>query len=153
VVIYTYLVPAMPIFLLIAIFVVYYARKRTYAKRQNSQHPAVEMPKHSEIAFGVAATLLAILPLRSVFVPASYPSPTRLDLWLGLGAVILVAFSIIWVVAAETAAQAEPTGSSSEVDSDGAKGKMDGRPVDQSNPNLEDTSGHHAEGGAIPSGT
>ena len=85
---YTYLVAAMPFFLLIAIFYTMHRRRR---------HKTSELPSHAEVAFGVTATLLAILPLHSVLVPSSLPSPTRLDLYFGLGAVGLVGLSIIWV--------------------------------------------------------
>ncbi len=95
-VVYTYVVAVMPFFLLIAIFLLKYCRKRT---DPTANHPDGEMPKHSEVAFGIVATLVAILPLRSVLVPSSLPSPTRLDIYFGLGTVFLVASSIIWVVA------------------------------------------------------
>ena len=93
-VVYTYIVAAMPFFLLITIFLLKYCRKPT----ATADPPGREMPKHSEVAFGIVATLVAILPLRSVLVPSSLPSPTRLDIYIGLGAVFLVVSSIIWVV-------------------------------------------------------
>ena len=155
VVIYIYLVPAMPFFLLItiAIVTIRHLRRRASAEEPDGHHSHGEMPKHSEIAFGVAATLLAVLPLRSVFVPSSYPSPTRLDLWLGLGAVLLVGFSIIWVV--ETSRprhgpviRTAPPMSPSGVNGDATTGRTDGPPVDRSDLNPEGTSGD-----AVPHGT
>jgi len=83
---YTYIVASMPFVLLIGVFVIKYSRRRE------------EVPEPYEVAFGVAATLVAILPLRSVLVPASLPSPTRLDIFFGLGTIFLVVGSIIWVL-------------------------------------------------------
>jgi hypothetical protein len=52
----------------------------------------------SGVAFGVAATMVAILPLRTVLVPSTVPGLTRLDLFFGLGISFLVGSSILWVV-------------------------------------------------------
>jgi hypothetical protein len=49
------------------------------------------------VAFGIAATLLAILSLRTVLVPTSLPALTRLDLIFGIGVTLLVVGSIIWM--------------------------------------------------------
>ena len=83
---YTYTVAAMPFVLLVGVFLIKYSRHRE------------ELPEPYEVAFGVAATLVAILPLRSVLVPSSLPSPTRLDIFFGLGIIFLVVGSIIWIL-------------------------------------------------------
>ena len=83
---YTYIVASMPIVLLVGVFLIKYSGR------------GKEIPKPYEVAFGVAATLVAILPLRSVLVPSTLPSPTRLDIFFGLGIVFLVVGSIIWVL-------------------------------------------------------
>jgi hypothetical protein len=123
-VIYTYLVAAMPFLLLIAIFLLMHLRKR---------HGG-EVPKHSEVAFGVAAALLAILPLRSVLVPSLLPIPTRLDLYLGLGAVGLVALSIVWVIF-NPPSNSDGSGNPPEASGGGAKHMSGARPAEQQNPN------------------
>jgi len=83
---YIYLVASLPFVLLAAVFSFkYFGKKR----------PG---PKPFEVAFGVAATLVAILPLRSVLIPASLPTPTRLDLYFGAGCAVLVASAIIWAL-------------------------------------------------------
>jgi hypothetical protein len=84
VVLYTYLISSLPFFLLIAILV------RQWVVKKN-------MPKPYEVAFGVAATLLAILSLRTVLVPSALPALTRLDIIFGIGVTILVVGSIIWM--------------------------------------------------------
>lgn len=83
---YTYIVASMPIVLLVTVFLLKYSGR------------GKEIPKPYEVAFGVAATLVAILPLRSVLVPSTLPSPTRLDIFFGLGIIFLVVGSIIWVL-------------------------------------------------------
>ena len=52
----------------------------------------------SDAAFGLAAAMVAILPLHQVLVPSTIPGLTRLDLLFGLGICCLVAASILWVV-------------------------------------------------------
>lgn len=56
------------------------------------------IPKPSDVAFGVVATLVAILPLRSVLVPPAITDLTRLDILFGLQAAALVGLSLILVV-------------------------------------------------------
>jgi hypothetical protein len=82
-VVYTYFVALMPLALLVALGV-FCARRR-------------EVPTPSEAAFGVAATLVAILPLRNVLIPPAITDLTRLDIVFGLQAAILVALSLILV--------------------------------------------------------
>ena len=82
---YTYFVAAMPFLLLITLL----AFKR-FAERK-----ALEP---SDAAFGLAAAMVAILPLRQVLVPNTIPGLTRLDLLFGLGICFLVMASILWVV-------------------------------------------------------
>jgi hypothetical protein len=57
-----------------------------------------QIPKPSDVAFGVVATLVAILPLRSVLVPPAITDLTRLDILFGLQAAALVGLSLILVV-------------------------------------------------------
>lgn len=90
---YTYTVAAMPFVLLIGVFLIKYWRSGNVQDGDPDQ-----IPQPWEVAFGVAATLVAILPLRSVLVPSSLPSPTRLDIDFGLGTIFLVVFSIIWIL-------------------------------------------------------
>jgi hypothetical protein len=52
----------------------------------------------SDVALGVAATMVAILPLRLVLVPSTLPGLTRLDIIFGLGISLLVALSIFIVI-------------------------------------------------------
>jgi hypothetical protein len=84
---YIYLVAAAPFILLISIFAIYYSR-----------NPRRRKPEPYELAFGITAALVAILPLRSVLIPSSLPSPTRLDLFFGVGAIFLVVSSIVWLI-------------------------------------------------------
>lgn len=84
---YIYLVAAAPFVLLISIFAIYYGR-----------NPRRRKPEPYELAFGITATLVAILPLRSVLIPSSLPSPTRLDILFGIGTLFLVVASIIWLI-------------------------------------------------------
>jgi len=86
IVVYTYWVASLPFVLLIAIGVYQYAYKKN-------------VPKPYEVAFGVAATLVAILPLRAVLVPSSLPNLTRLDIVFSTEVALLVALSIAWVIA------------------------------------------------------
>ena len=86
VIVYTYVVSAMPLSLLVALIIVQYARKQ-------------DAPKLHEIAFGVAATIVAILPLRAVLVPSALSDRlTRLDIVFGTEVILLVALSIIWAI-------------------------------------------------------
>jgi hypothetical protein len=85
VVTYTYWVAAMPFLLLVALL---------WFKRF-AQRRALEP---SDAAFGLAAAMVAILPLHQVLVPSTIPGLTRLDLLFGLGICCLVAASILWVV-------------------------------------------------------
>jgi hypothetical protein len=84
---YIYLVAAAPFVLLISIFAIYYGR-----------NPRRRKPEPYEMAFGITAALVAILPLRSVLIPSSLPSPTRLDILFGVGAMFLVVSSIVWLI-------------------------------------------------------
>jgi hypothetical protein len=89
-VVYTYWVAIMPFVLMLGLFSAYAWRKKNYVPEQ-------KIPAVYEIAFGVAAALVAILPLRVVLVPSSLPSLTRLDIVFGTGATLLVALSLAWV--------------------------------------------------------
>jgi hypothetical protein len=82
---YTYLIAAMPFLLLALLFGPYVIGRKRF---ERDLHP-------HEIIFGVAATLVAILPLRTVLVPSSLPGLTRLDIWFGLGIAGLVA--AVWI--------------------------------------------------------
>jgi hypothetical protein len=84
---YIYLVASAPFVLLVSIFAVYYSR-----------NPRRRKPEPYELAFGITAALVAILPLRSVLIPSSLPSPTRLDILFGIGTMFLVVSSIIWLI-------------------------------------------------------
>jgi hypothetical protein len=84
---YIYLVASAPFILLVSIFAVYYSR-----------NPRRRKPEPYELAFGITAALVAILPLRSVLIPSSLPSPTRLDILFGIGTIFLVVSSIIWLI-------------------------------------------------------
>lgn len=81
---YTYWISALPFLLLLAILARQWISKR-------------DTPKPYEVAFGIAATLLAILSLRMVLVPTTLPALTRLDIIFGIGVTALVAGSIIWM--------------------------------------------------------
>ena len=81
---YTYWVAAMPFLLLIALL----CFKRLVLRRP--LEPA-------DAAFGLAAAMVAILPLHQVLVPSTIPGLTRLDVLFGLGICFLVAASILWV--------------------------------------------------------
>jgi hypothetical protein len=85
VVTYTYWVAAMPFLLLVALL---------WFKRFAQRRPL----EPSDAAFGLAAAMVAILPLHQVLVPSTIPGLTRLDLLFGLGICCLVAASILWVV-------------------------------------------------------
>jgi hypothetical protein len=67
-------------------------------RQQIGYSPDRTVPAVHEIAFGVAATLVAILPLRAVLVPSSLPSLTRLDIAFGISVALLVALSVTWVI-------------------------------------------------------
>lgn len=87
---YTYLIAVMPFLLMIVLF-------SAYASKKNDFMAARTVPAVYEIAFGVAATLVAILPLRAVLIPSSLPDLTRLDIVFGTGITLLVALSLAWV--------------------------------------------------------
>ena len=84
-------VASAPFVLLISIFAIYYSR-----------NPRRRKPEPYELAFGITAALVAILPLRSVLIPSSLPSPTRLDIFFGIGTMFLVVSSIIWLIFSTT---------------------------------------------------
>ena len=97
-ILYTYVVATMPFLLLVIVFFLMSLRRGTVSEiipedRWLGRH----RPEAFELAFGVAATLVAILPLRTVLVPPSLPNPTRLDIYFGTEAVFLVALSAMWV--------------------------------------------------------
>ena len=106
IVFYTYWVASLPFMLLLAIGIYQYTYKKS-------------IPKPYEVAFGVAATMVAILPLRAVLVPSSLPNLTRLDIVFSTEVALLVALSIAWVITlpstsaetetADKAASATPT--------------------------------------------
>lgn len=87
---YTYIIAVMPFVLMIGLFI-------AYALKQNDCEPERKVPAVYEIAFGVAATLVAILPLRAVLIPSSLPSLTTLDTVFSTGIALLVALSLAWV--------------------------------------------------------
>lgn len=87
---YTYLIASMPFLLMIGLFI-------AYTRTSNDWVPDRKVPAVYEIAFGVAATLVAILPLRAVLIPNSLPNLTRLDIFFGMGVTLLVALSLAWV--------------------------------------------------------
>jgi len=95
--IYTYTIAAMPFILIYGLFFAYLRRTMEKDGRRVEYSPERKVPAVYEIAFGVAATLVAILPLRAVLVPSSLPSLTRLDLFFSLGVALLVALSLTWV--------------------------------------------------------
>lgn len=82
--VYTYCIAALPFLLLISLLL--------YARVSKKRAEA------SDVALGVAATMVAILPLRQVLVPNSLPGLTRLDILFGLGISVLVALSIFIVI-------------------------------------------------------
>lgn len=95
---YTYVIAAMPFILLIALFSAYAWRRKSRKTGKVIQYaPARAAPAVHEIAFGVAAALVAILPLRAVLIPSSLPSLTRLDIVFSMCAAFLVALSVSWV--------------------------------------------------------
>jgi hypothetical protein len=82
---YTYWVAAMPFLLLIALL-----SFKLIAQRRPLEP--------SDAAFGLAAAMVAILPLHQVLVPGNIPGLTRLDVLFGLGICFLVAASVLGVV-------------------------------------------------------
>jgi hypothetical protein len=58
-----------------------------------------DSPKAYEVAFGVGATMVAILPLHAVLVPAALPGLTRLDIVFSTEIALLVGLSILAVAA------------------------------------------------------
>jgi len=95
---YTYLIAAMPFLLIFGLFAVYAHRSSTRDGGRVEYSPERTVPSVHEIAFGVAATLVAILPLHMVLVPSSLPNLTQLDLFFGTGVALLVALSLAWVI-------------------------------------------------------
>jgi hypothetical protein len=93
IVLYTYFIALMPSALLIGIFSIIYYHKR---KVPGEELPDRWVPGATDVAFGVAATMVAILPLRIVLVPSSLPGLTRLDILFGIEIAFLVASSLIW---------------------------------------------------------
>lgn len=97
---YTYCIAALPFLLLISLLL--------YARVSKKRAEA------SDVALGVAATMVAILPLRQVLVPSSLPGLTRLDILFGLGISVLVALSIFIVIiippSTKTADQSDQSG-------------------------------------------
>ena len=82
---YTYIVSLMPIFLLVVLIGIQRARRQ-------------DPPKPHEIAFGVAATIVAILPLHAVLIPSAFSDHlTRLDIIFGTEVILLVVLSVIGV--------------------------------------------------------
>ncbi|HUN36264.1 MAG TPA: hypothetical protein VMU95_30070 [Trebonia sp.] len=95
---YTYLIAAMPFLLIFGLFAVYVRRSARDVGGRVEYSPERAVPNVHEIAFGVAATLVAILPLHMVLVPSSLPNLTQLDLFFGTGVALLVAGSLAWVI-------------------------------------------------------
>jgi Domain of unknown function (DUF4436) len=104
---YTYCIAALPFLLLISLLL--------YARVSKKRAEA------SDVALGVAATMVAILPLRQVLVPSSLPGVTRLDILFGLGISVLVALSIFIVIIipppAKTTDQSDQPGQDASADS------------------------------------
>jgi hypothetical protein len=94
---YTYLIALMPFILIFGLFTVYARRTRLRDGGAIEYSPQRTVPVVHEIAFGIAATLVAILPLRAVLVPSSLPNLTRLDIVFGIGTALLVSLSLTWV--------------------------------------------------------
>jgi hypothetical protein len=105
-ILYTYVVSAMPALLLT---IVLGARFLPRNKRRRGLN-AEDAPKAHEVAFGIAATIVAILPLHAVLVPSAITSMTRLDIWFGFGISLLVVLSIIWMVVWASPATGHSTG-------------------------------------------
>jgi hypothetical protein len=85
-ILYTYLIGIMPFLLLLILGMFQWKRQK-------------DPPKAYEVAFGVGATMVAILPLHAVLVPAALPGLTRLDLVFSTEIALLVGLSIIAVAA------------------------------------------------------
>jgi len=100
-ILYTYLVAIMPFSLLVILGLFQWI---------NKQNPP---PKAYEVAFGVGATLVAILPLHAVLVPATLPSLTRLDIVFSTEIGVLIGLSILAV--SRWASRHPPTGSQPQV--------------------------------------
>lgn len=112
VIIYTYWVAAMPFVLMIGLFSVYVLTRKKYTSERR-------LPAVYEVAFGVAATLVAILPLRAVLVPSSLPNLTRLDIVFSTGVTLLVALSLAWVFVWTNPISPAPAGQGEGKPSDG----------------------------------
>jgi hypothetical protein len=100
-VVYTYWIAAMPFILILAVFLAgvlsAWAKKAKKGDAATEYRPERTVPAVYEIVFGVAAALVAILPLRAVLIPSSLPSLTRLDIFFGTGSALLVALSVTWI--------------------------------------------------------
>jgi hypothetical protein len=97
-VVYTYWVAAMPFILIMALFIAKILGALGVKRDATVKYsPERTVPAVYEIVFGVAAALVAILPLRAVLIPSSLPSLTRLDIFFGTGAALLVALSVTWI--------------------------------------------------------
>jgi hypothetical protein len=137
---YTYLIAVMPFILIYGLFAAYLrqtkkAKKTEKAKEKDGERlgyrPERKVPAVYEIAFGVAATLVAILPLRAVLVPSALPSLTRLDLVFGIGIASLVALSLTWVLV-----WSRPTPAESPGKAEGAATATNGPPGDPTQPSA-----------------
>jgi hypothetical protein len=84
--VYTYWIAALPFVLLGFAFLLGYLRQRSGTS-----------PDPTTIGLGVVATIVAVLPLHAVLVPDSLPTPTRLDLFFGMGITVLVASTVVWL--------------------------------------------------------
>jgi hypothetical protein len=99
-VVYTYWIAAMPFILILAVFLASVLSARARKNDAAIEYsPERTVPAVYEIVFGVAAALVAILPLRAVLIPSSLPSLTRLDIFFGTGSALLVALSVTWIFA------------------------------------------------------
>ena len=97
-VVYTYWVAAMPFILIMALFLAKILGALSVKRDAAIEYsPERTVPAVYEIVFGVAAALVAILPLRAVLIPAALPSLTRLDIFFGTGAALLVGLSVTWI--------------------------------------------------------
>lgn len=101
---YTYTIGLAPFVLLIGLLLV------TYVARKGAEV--------YEVAIGVAAAILAILPLRSVLVPSSLPGITRLDILFGLVISVLVVLSFVVILRPRTSRRASKNGGGSGAEPD-----------------------------------
>jgi hypothetical protein len=112
---YTYWVAAMPFLLLIALL-----SFKLIAQRRPLEP--------SDAAFGLAAAMVAILPLHQVLVPGNIPGLTRLDVLFGLGICFLVAASVLGVVVWVPGEQPKTPPASGGVEAGHEGTGTDGRP-------------------------